>query len=88
MTRKQFDTRGFIGAALMLFAALFVIGHCVGCAKRGGIDDNARRLQNAMTVEQYRAALNECVAEGKDAGSMQVYTRCADEADRHYGAKP
>lgn len=33
MTRRKFDTRGFVGAAVMLFAALFVIGagHC-SCA--------------------------------------------------------
>jgi hypothetical protein len=86
VTRKKFDTRGFIGAAFLLFAALFVIGHCAGCAKRGDVDDNARRLSNAMTVEEYRRALDGCVAEGKDAGSMQVYSRCADEADKHYGA--
>lgn len=89
MTRRKFDTRGFIGVALMLFAVLFVVGlgRCtLGCAKRGGVDDNARRLQNAMTVEQYREALSGCVAEGKDAGSMAVYERCANEADKHYGA--
>jgi hypothetical protein len=88
MTRRTFDTRGFIGAALMLFAALFVIGHCAACEKRGTVDDNARRLTNAMTVEQYRAALNECHAEGVDAGSQAVYFRCAGEADKHFGVKP
>ncbi len=87
--RRAFDTRGFVGAGLMLFAALFVIGalHC-GCAKRGTVDDNARRAVGAMTVEEYRRALDGCHAEGVDAGSQAVYFRCASEADKHFGVKP
>lgn len=88
MTKRKFDTRGFVALGFALFAALFVIRHCTGCAKRGGIDDNARRVQGAMTVEQYRRALDECHAEGVDAGSRTVYSRCADEADKHFGVKP
>jgi hypothetical protein len=88
VTRRKFDTRGFIGAALMLFAALFIIGHCAGCSKRGTLDDNARRAVNGLTVEQYRQALDECHKEGVDAGSLAVYTRCAGEADKHFEVKP
>lgn len=87
--KRPFDTRGLIGAGFLLFAGLFVVGaaHC-GCAKRGTVEDAARRGANAMTVEDYRAALAECHKDGVDAGSQAVYFRCASEANKHFGVKP
>ena len=86
--RRTNAIRQTIATGVALLGLLFVIGHCSGCAKRGTIDDNARRARNAMTVEQYRAALDECIAEGKAAKSYVVYEACANEADKHYGSKP
>ena len=45
----------------------------------------AERLKAAADLAVYRQALLDCKDEGKDAGSLAVYTRCADEVDRRYG---
>jgi hypothetical protein len=37
-----------------------------------------------LDVGAHSAALTECRAKGKDAGSYAVYAACADEADRKY----
>lgn len=74
----------WVGVALWAITATMILTRCTPA----DIPDHARRATNALTVEQYRKALDECVAEGKDAGSMAVYSRCAGEADKHYGAKP
>lgn len=46
---------------------------------------NVKRAQNAITVEEYRERLIECKQQGKDAGSLAVYERCARDADIKYG---
>jgi hypothetical protein len=45
----------------------------------------ADRLKAAADLAVYRQQLVDCKAEGKDAGSLAVYTRCADEVDRRHG---
>lgn len=45
----------------------------------------AERLKAAADLAVYRQALLDCKDEGKDAGSLAVYTRCADEVDRRHG---
>ena len=85
MSRRGAAVRQFFATVGFLIAVLYLVAHCAGCGLLGSGEDNARRLAGAATVEQYRRALQECVAEGKDAGSMAVYAACADEADKHYG---
>lgn len=60
----------------------FVLLSCA-CAA----NDNLQRAKNAITVEEYRQKLLECKRQGKDAGSLAVYERCAGEVDREYGAE-
>lgn len=81
MTRERFDVRGFVGVALMLFAALFVIGHCVGCGLWG------QRAAGAVDVADYERDLDACLKEGRAARSLAVYEACAREADRTHGVK-
>lgn len=85
MSRRTFALRQFCAAGLALFALLFIIGKCTGC---GGTKSQLERAGNALTVEQYRRALDDCILEGKDAGSFAVYEACAKEADKHYGGSP
>lgn len=57
----------------------------VGC---GGRDDAALAMQratNAIDLVEYRKELRECKEEGKDAGSIAVYERCAKEVDIKFG---
>jgi len=75
-----------IAALIALAAALLIITHCAGCALLGSGPTQAERLQNALTVEEYRKALDVCVDEGKSAKSFAVYEQCAAEADKRYGA--
>jgi len=35
----------------------------------------------------YLAALDNCIIQGKDAGSLEVYEQCAKRADEKYGRK-
>lgn len=88
MSRKTNAIRQTVAVGLALIVPLAIVAHCTACAKRGSLDDNARRAVNAMTVEQFKTALDECIAEGKDAGSYAVYEACANEADKHFGGSP
>lgn len=67
-----------------LFAAIVVTTGAArliaGCAS--ATPDRAGRV---FDVAGHSAALAECRAEGKDAGSYAVYGRCADEVDRKFG---
>jgi hypothetical protein len=75
----------FLEAVGLVLLALYVVAH-LRCALFGGADTTVQRAAGALNVEQYRKALDVCVDEGKDAGSMAVYSRCATEADKKYGA--
>lgn len=72
------STRKVIGTALALFAVLYVVAYCHGCAV-------VQRAQNAVDVVGYSKALDVCLAEGKDAGSITAYEACAKKADVKYG---
>ncbi len=37
--RQEIAIRQAIATVLALFAVFAIVGHCVGCAKRGGIDE-------------------------------------------------
>lgn len=76
-SRKTIAIRQAVAVGFALFAAAFVVGHCVGCTPA--------QVGAGIDVAGHTAALAECRAEGKDAGSYAVYGRCADEADRKYG---
>lgn len=45
----------------------------------------AQRASNAVDVAGYTLALEQCRAEGKDAGSYVIYEMCAEQADIKYG---
>jgi len=64
----------------------FVIGACIlilGLA----CSSESKRAQNAVDLAGYSLALDECRAEGKDAGKYEVYESCAQKADLKYGHK-
>ena len=65
-----------LGVALILFS---IVVHCSGCGLL------ASRAGAAVSVVEYRAALDECRADGKRAKSYAVYEACAREADARYG---
>ena len=75
------DVKEAIGLAAICVVLAVVLAWLFGCASKSGLE----RAAGAVTVEQYREALTVCRAEGKDAGSLAVYERCAHEADIHYG---
>ncbi len=80
MRRNTQAVRKFFATALAVFAALFVIAKCTGCAAAAP----------ALDVAGHSLALAKCREVGKDAGSYAVYSMCADDADRRYmdgGAK-
>ena len=80
--RRTLGLRQFAATVLALFALGYVARLGTGCAPpRSQIE----RAGNALTVEQYRRALDECIVEGKAAKSFAVYETCAKEADKHYG---
>ncbi len=54
--------------------ALLILASCTPAAVEAGAH-----------VAGHAAALTDCRAIGKDAGSYAVYTDCADDADRRYG---
>ena len=83
--RRRIALRQFVATGLAVFALLFVVSRCTGCAQPRS---QLERAGNALTVEQYRRALDECIAEGKAAKSFAVYETCANEADKHYGGSP
>lgn len=53
-------------------AICLLLAGCAGAAVR------------VLDVAGHSAALADCRAEGKDAGSYAVYERCANEADRRF----
>lgn len=57
----------------------------VACVPKPTEAETLQRAKNALTVEEYRLRLLECKAQGKDAGSLAVFERCAREADIQYG---
>lgn len=61
----------------MIIVTLFTLAACS--------PSNEERAKNAITVEEYRSKLMQCKYEGKDAGSLSVYQRCADKVDIEYG---
>lgn len=64
--------------ALFLFAVGCCVGHVAGCKPSPAVQS----VENAAAVAQYGALLDECIAKGKDAGSLAVYVGCADGLDR------
>ena len=52
-----------------------------------GLDVAKQRAQNAIDVGNYSAELQECKRKGKEARSMVVYERCAEEVDRKYAVE-
>ncbi len=85
MTRRQEGLKQFFMLVGLLLLGLWAASH-LRCHLLGGADTTVQRAAGALNVEQYRKALDVCVEEGKDAGSMAVYSRCAAEADKKYGA--
>ncbi len=63
---------GYVGLALLVCKMV------TGCAL-------FERAPAAATVTEYKAALDECRAEGKRRNSFAVYVQCANEADIRYG---
>jgi hypothetical protein len=64
---------GFLGAIAT------VAVYCAGCLPA------AKRASDALDIYGYQDALADCRAKGADAGSFDVYERCAEVADRTYG---
>ncbi len=80
--RRDRAIRQTIAVGIALVVPLAIAAHCTGCAQPRS---QLERASNALTVEQYRRALDECIVEGKAAKSFAVYETCAKEADKHYG---
>jgi len=78
--KRELAVRQALATVLALYALLFVVGRCTGCAL-------FERAPAAVTVAEYTHALGECRDEGKDAGSYAVYEACAREADLRFGLK-
>ena len=83
---RQWWVTETIACVLILGLLLAIVTGLNGCALLGSGPTQAERLQNALTVEEYRKALDVCVDEGKSAKSFAVYEQCAAEADKRYGA--
>jgi hypothetical protein len=66
-------------------AAWLVVGALSSACAWLSQPTQAERLKAAADLAVYRQALLDCKEEGKDAGSLAVYTQCADEVDRRYG---
>jgi len=47
----------------------------------------ALSVRDAADVAAYGSELDSCLLDGKDAGSLAVYERCAEGVDRKYGRK-
>lgn len=50
-------------------------------------NNSETKVVNATDLVGYSIALDECRAEGKDAGKYSVYEECAKKADVKYGRK-
>lgn len=68
-----------IALGIALLALGCIVGHCTaGCSPSAPVQS----VENAAAVGQYGALLDQCIAKGKDAGSLAVYVGCADDLDR------
>lgn len=65
-----------VGVAFLVVMAL---DFC-GCDRSA-----AARAKLAVDSAAYTKALDDCIALGKDAGSFDVYDRCAQQADKDFG---
>lgn len=85
MLRRSDLDAAVTGAFVFVFlAAVVYLGIAIvsGCAPALS---QAERARTTFEVGLYTEALAECRARGKDAGSLYVYERCAEEADRRFG---
>lgn len=62
-----------------LIVSLYALGAVVGACKDPTTPKN---IENAAAVAQYEALLTDCRAQGKSAGSYDVYEACAKAVDQ------
>lgn len=56
-------------------AIVIALAQCTGCQQV------VPNLENAAAVAQYKVLLADCRRKGKEADSLAVYVKCADEVD-------
>ena len=71
--RKKFAIRQFVATGLAVFALLFIVGHCTGCAQLPGDDASDAELQ-------YRAMLLRCVDKAKTLPESKACRKQVDES--------
>lgn len=74
----------FIFALLILLSVACIPGRT---AEQEALD-TLQRTQNAITINEYRKRLIECKNKGKEAKSLDIYERCAEQVDKEYGVVP
>lgn len=81
--------REAVALALGLLVLLVVVGHCTGCKGKPPVEPGAveTRAKHLIEQEEYGRALAACRADGKDAGSFDVYEACARKADAKAGVQ-
>lgn len=83
---RAFYIFGEVAAVALAFLALVMILRlCTACADKPAALPGAGDI---VELGAYEVALERCRAEGKDAGSFDVYEACAKKADSKFGRKP